>query len=715
MAVLNKIRQRSLVLILVIAMALFAFVIGDVFRNSDGFSGGSQDIIATINGEDIKREPFMFQVQNMQQRVGPNTSETQIKNNIYNQELNRIVMNTEFEKLGLTVEEDKMLELLERSFGTYPEFQNQDSIFDVNKLRSFIANLKDIQPQGAPLSNFTINYAQWTNNEQSLANGALTQQYYNLVTAGVNSTITEAEAEYLADNASVNLKYVQIPYTSIADSLVEVTKSDIKAYMEKNRAQYEVDETREILFVEFREDASKEDEDALKAELLSLKSDRLEFNDVTKGTDTIYGFDNTKNIEGFVNNNSDIKYADAYLRPSELGSAKDSLSVTAIGSYYGPYKDGEYYKYSRVLDKASKADSVKVRHILIPYVGATRVAPDETRTPEQAKATADSIYAVVKNNRSKFKDLLDLSSDKVSNEAEGVIEFAYNQSFAPEFRAFSFDNKKGDIDVVETSFGYHIIEILDQTSFSNTVKLATIARKIEASEKTIDDVFNAKQKFEIAAESGDFNELAEERGLTVRPVTFKELDENIPSLGSQRQIVRWAYNAETNVGDYKSFNVTGVGFVVVKLVDVNEEGLMSVEDATTPVLIEVRKEKKAAMIREMITASSLNDIANNQGQTVKTATSVTLKNTTLSGAGIEPKVVGTAFGLEEGSVSKPIDGEKGVYVIEVTKINEVTMQDNYAGILSRLNSARKSTIQNRVYSALENAADIEDNRAKTVY
>ncbi|GGI56684.1 peptidylprolyl isomerase [Winogradskyella haliclonae] len=714
MAVLNKIRQRSLVLILVIAMALFAFVIGDVFKNSDSF-GTSQDIIATINGEDIKREPFMFAVQNRQQRSGPNATETQIKNQVYNEELRRIVMSSEYEKLGLSVEKDKMRELLETSFGAYPEFQNQDSIFDVNKLNAFIANLKDIQPQGAPLSTFTINYAQWTNNEQSLANGALAQQYYNLVKAGVNATVAEAEDEYLADAQTVDVRYVQVPYTSIADSLVEVSKSEIKAYMEKNRDLYEVDETREILFVEFREDASKEDEDALKAELLGLKADKFEFNTATKATDTILGFDNTTNIEAFVNSNSDIKFSDDYLRSSQLGAAKDSLANTAIGAYYGPYKDGNFYKYSKVLDRASKADSVKVRHILIPYVGATRAAADVTKTPEEAKATADSIFNVLKGNRSKFKDLLELSSDKVSNEKEGVIEFTYNQGFAPEFKAFSFDNKKGDMDVVETSFGYHIIEVLDQSGFSNTTKLATVAREIEASEKTIDDVFNGKQKFEIAAESGDFRELAEERGLTARPVTFKELDENIPGLGSQRQIVRWAYNQDTKVGDYKSFTVSGVGYVVVQLVDVNDEGLMSVENATTPVLAAVRKEKKAEMIRNKISATTLADIANNQGQSVKTATGLTMKNTTLSGAGVEPKVIGTAFGLQQGVVSKPVDGEKGVYVVEVTKINEATKLDNYAAILARLSNARKNTVQTQVYSALEKAADVEDNRAKTVY
>jgi len=714
MAVLNKIRQRSLVLILVIALALFAFVIGDVFRNLDS-TGGPQDIIATVNGEDIKREPFMLAVQNMQQRTGPNTSETQVKNNIYNEELRRIIMSSEFDKLGLTVEKDKMRELLETSFGNYPEFQNQDSIFDVNKMSAFIANLKDIQPQGAPLSTFTINYAQWTNNEQSLANNALTQQYYNLVKAGVNATVTEAEDDYIAGAKTLDLKYVQVPYTTIADSLVTVTKSDIKDYIERNKDTYQVDATREILFVEFKEEASVEDEDALKAELLVLRSDKLEFNESTKGTDTVFGFDNTKNIEAFVNSNSDIKYSADYFRPAQLGTAKDSLSNTAIGEYYGPYKDAGYYKYSKILDKASKADSVKVRHILIPFAGATSAAPDVMKTNEEAKATADSIYSVLRVNRSKFVDLLELSSDKVSNEKEGVIEFAYNQRFAPPFKAYSFDNKKGDMGVVETSFGYHIIEILNQTAFNNTLQLATVARKIEPSEKTNDDVFNAKQKFEIAAETGDFRELAAERNLTVKPVTFKELDENIPGLGSQRQVVRWAFDNETEVGDYKSFTVAGVGFIVAQLVDVNEEGLMSVEDAAASASTAVRNEKKAEMIRKKIATGALADIAAAQGQTVKNATGVTMSNTTLSGAGAEPKIVGAAFGLGQGEVSKPIDGNRGVYVVEVTKVSEATKLENYAAIIARLSNARKNNVQTKVYSALEAAAEIEDNRSKTVY
>ena len=718
MAILNKIRQRSLILILVIALALFAFVIQGVIDNPNAFSG-SQGVVATVNGKDIDRTEFQQKVKNYQDRAGGRVSSTQAMNAIYNQELRNIILTEEYEALGLSVEKDEMRDLLKNSFQSYPEFQDENGNFDVNRLNAFISNLKDISPDSAPLTSagqsFNINYDIWTNNEQSIATNALQQTYYNMIKAGVSTTIAEAKDEYLADAKNVDIRFVQIPYTTIADSLVQVSKSDIKAYMKDHEEQFKADANREVVYVEFKEEASKEDEEAIKTALLKLKSDTAEYNESSGNTDTIPGFDSVSDVAEFINSNSDIKFNDTFLRAAQIPAvAKDSLTKLQVGEYYGPYRDGEYFKLSKMLAKEQMADTVKVRHILIPYAGGQRADASVTKTPEEAKKTADSILAKIKSG-TKFLDLLDLSSDKVSNEDDGEIEFAYNAGMAPEFKAFAFDNKKGDIDVVGTSFGYHIIEILEQKSFNDTYKIGTLARKIEPSQKTLDEVFNSMSKFEIAAKDGDFTELAKERELAVKPITFKELDENIPGLGSQRQVVRWAFEETTDVGDYKNFPISGFGFIVAKLVEKNEEGLMSVEDASVSALPEIRKEKKAQMIREKIKASSVDEIAKNQGQSPKTAAALTLKNTTLAGAGVEPKVIGVAFGLEQGKTSKPIDGEKGVYVIEVTKVTEATELDNYTSIMNRLNATRRGAVQGKVYQALEKAADIEDNRAKTVY
>ncbi len=715
MAVLNKIRQRSLILILVIALALFSFVIGDLFKNSDALTGGSQDVVATINGKDISRTEFQQKVKSYQDRAGGRQSSTQAMNTIYTQELRKIVLQSEFEALGLSVEKDEMRDLLKNSFSSYPEFQDENGTFDVNRLNAFISNLKDLKGETAPLGNFLVNYDSWTSNEQTIAANAIQQTYYNMIKAGVSTTISEAEDEYFGDAKTVDVRYVQVPYTSIADSLVKVSKSDISTYIKNNKEKYKVDASREVVYIEFKEEASKADEDNIKAGLLALKLDRTEYNESSKNTDTVPGFSSTTDVEEFINSNSDIKYSDSFFRATQLpATAKDTLMKLNVGAYYGPYKDGEFYKLTKVIATKQLPDSVKVRHILIPYVGGTRADATITKTQDEAKATADSILTKIKGG-TKFLDLLELSSDKVSNEKDGEIEFDYKAGMAPEFKAFAFDNKKGDVEVVGTSFGYHVIEILEQQSFNTVIKVATLADKVEPSDQTLQDVFNKMSKFEIAAKDGDFNELAKERELIVKPITFKELDENIPALGSQREVVRWAFNEDTDKGEFKNFPISGFGFIVAKLVEKKEKGLMSVGDASITALPEIRKEKKAKMIREKITATTVDEIAKNNSQSPRTAAAVTIKNTTLSGAGVEPKVVGAAFGLAEGATSKLIDGEKGVYVVEVTKVNEATKLDNYTSVMNRLNTERKSVVQGKVYQALEKAADIEDNRAKTVY
>ena len=715
MAILNKIRQRSLILILVIALALFSFVIGDLFKNSDALTGGSQDVIATIEGTDINRNDFMQKVKNYQERFGGGQSSTQAMNAIYNQELRKVILDAEFDKLELSVEKDEMRDLLKTSFSSYPEFQDQNGSFDINRLNAFIANLKDVQPESVQLSNFQVNYESWANNENTIASNAIQQSYFNMIKAGVGSTIAEAKDEYLGESKTVDISFVQIPYTSVADSLVKVTKSEVQGFIKKNKEDYQVEATNEIVYVEFKEEASKQDEDNIKAGLMALVNDKIEFNDITKATDTILGFNNATNIEDFINLNSDVKYSDIYLRASQLPAvAKDTLMNFEVGNYYGPYRDGEFFKLSKVVDIKQSADSSKVRHILIPYAGGNRADPSITKTRAQAQTTADSILAQIKGG-TKFVDLLELSSDKVSNENDGEIEMAYNASFAPEFRAYGFENKKGDIAVVETSFGFHVIEVLEQSNFSKTIKIATLADKVEPSEQTLQDVFNKMSKFEIAARTGDFNTLAEERKLTAKPITFKELDETIPGLGSQREVVRWSFNDNTDAGDFKSFSIAGFGFIVAKLVEKNEKGLMNVEDASITAIPEIKKEKKAKMIREKISGSTVTDIAKNQGLSARTAAAVSMSNTTLSGAGVEPQVVGAAFGLQVGATSKPVNGVKGVYVLEVTKINEAPALDNYTSYVNRLNTARNGTIQSKIYQALEKSAVIEDNRAKTVY
>ncbi len=714
MAVLNKIRQRSFFLIVIIALALFSFVLADLFKNSDALTGGSQDVIASVNGNDIDRVDFMNRVETVQRSLGPNATSTQAMNRVYDEKIRESILSEHSDDLGITIEQAYINDMLRQSMATYPEFQNEAGIFDPAKLQEFIANLEAIKPQPAQLGNFMMTWNDWLNFEQNLIKSAKEQVYLNLVKAGANATMAEAQLDYIMDNETIDVRYVQIPYTTISDSLVKVSKEEMKDYIEEHKADYESEASRNLNFVEFVEEPTMEDEEEVKANLQSMLNNRVEYNPVTKRNDSIKGFKDTQNNAEFVGMNSSTRFNDAFIFKTALPSQyQDTIYNLNIGEVFGPYKNDGYYNLTKLVDTKMIPDSAKVRHILIPYMGATRVDPSVTATDAEAKAEADSILGVLKTNRKKFVELLDLSSDKVSNEKEGVIEFSYNDSYAPEFKAFSFENNVGDIDVVKTSFGYHIIEILSQTGKTKAIKIATVSQEVEPSERTVDEVYNKASKFESAIQDNVFQDVAAKNNYEIRTINnVKELQESLPGLGNNRAIVRWAFEDGTDLGDFKRFSIPTGGYAIVQVVKINKKGLMSPEDLPTNIVQEIRNKKKAELIRKKITGNTIDEIAANQNVTPQTSTAINMKNPTLLGAGEEPMVVGYAFGLKQGETSKLINGNKGVYKIEVTKRNEAPKLDNYQAVMKRLSITKTGVSQTKAYDALKASADIEDNRAR---
>ncbi|WP_298535957.1 peptidylprolyl isomerase [uncultured Algibacter sp.] len=707
MAVLNKIRQRSLFLILIIALALFSFVLADLFRNSDALTSKSQNIVATINGKDISREDFLQKVEVMQRQLGPNSTNTQVMNRVWEQEVRQAVMDTQFEELGISVEKDQMRDLLRTALATSPEFLNEAGLFDENKLNEYIANLKETSPEG---------FQSWVNYEKQLASNALSQNYFNMVKAGLTGTLSEGELEHKLEGNKVDIRYVQVAYSSIADSIVEVSKSDISNYIKENKSQFEIEASRDIRFVEFKEVASIEDENAIKAELNTYLNGQLV--DTRGRKDTIVAFAQVKNNEDYINAvaASDIKFSDErFVFKSSLPTEfADDIYNLNEGDVFGPFKHDGYFKLSKIVAVKQIPDSVKVRHILLPFVGSQSAAQDITQTEVEAKAMADSLLAVLKGNRAKFPEFVkEFSSDQGSVAKEGRYDWHPYNTMVPEFNDFEFEGKTGDIGVVKTIFGFHIIEIEGQKDKKKAVQVGTIARKIEPSEATSDRVFRDASNFEINAGKGDFESIATEKDYTVRPVNgIKVLDESIPGVGNQRPIVRWTFEEESEIGDIKRFNVPE-GYVIAQLVAKHKEGLMSVEDASAKVLPVIRKEKKAELIRNRVSATTLDDLAAAENTTVRTATGINMKSPTISGAGREPIVVGSAFGLSEGETSGLIDGEKGVYMVEVTKVTPAVELDNYQAAANRVEQQKSSVVNSKLYNALKSAADIEDNRAKT--
>ena len=713
MAVLNQIRERSLFLILIIAMALFSFVFADVINKGGGALPGDQNVVATVNGIEMEREDFMRKVENLERQNRASRSNVQSMNTIWDIELRRLILASELDQLGITVEKNLMRDLLKNNLLSFDEFRNSEGEFDQRKLNEFISNLKEISPETMDLQGSQINYESWNNYESTVASSGLEKIYFDLVRSALNSTVFDGKTQHAYENDNVDLKYVKIPYTSIPDSLVKVTKSDVKKYMQQNKSDFEVKASRDLIYVKFEENPSESDQKQIETQLEELLKDREEFDFDTKTTKKVLGFKNTNDNEEFLNLNSAIKLYDSYVFENSFSKEMEPIIYSMKkGDLYGPYKEGDYIKITKLVNTRKIPDSVKVRHILIPYSGSLRSDPNETKTKEQAKKTADSIYRIVLRRPSKFKSLLELSSDKASNENDGEIEFSYVDGFAPEFKDFSFENNVGKISVVETDFGFHVIEILSQSRRKKAVKVANLALKLEASERTIDSIFNITSKFEIAIDKSNFRDVASDFNYKINPVNnIRELNENIPGVGAQRSIVRWAYNSDTKLNDIRRFNLQSGGYLVAMLTSINNEGLMSIDKASITATSKIRKEKKAKMIMDKINERTLENISSNQNQNIQTALAVNMKNPVLSGTGNEPSVVGYAFGLDEGETSKGIIGNSGVFYILVDKIKYANVMSNYQSYMNLINSINLGSYNSKVYEALLESAEIEDNRS----
>ncbi|SNQ43420.1 peptidylprolyl isomerase [Cellulophaga lytica] len=697
MAILENIRKRTTVLILIIGLALFAFVISGIF-SADGMSGvKTGTTVAEINGKDISIDKFRREVEAASNRFGAGATSMQVVNSVWDQEVKNAILSDEFDDLGISIEQDQIINFIASNpgFSQNPQYQNENGVFDEYIFKEFISTLKTENP---------AQYALWLQQEQAIMQAAKEQTYFNLVKAGLGATLKEGELDYKLANDKIDIKYVRVPYTSIADSSVAVSKDEIAAYIKDHEEDFKQEKARDFQFVYFEEKPSLEDEKAVEAKVVSLLNDKVEYND------TILGFRNTKNIEEFLDRNSDLKYDTIYKTKNVLSPKfADTLMALNIGDIYGPYRDGNYFKVTKMMDK-KKDGNVKASHILVAWEGAERANPEVKRTKEEAKKRAEELLKDAKKGDVEFSVLARDNSDGPSASRGGDLGYSQQGRMTPKFDEFMFSNNVGTIGMVETEFGFHIVKIDDK---QDLVRVATLARAIEASEATINSLFTEATQFESDAKDSDktFLELSKEKKYVARPVNkIKAMDENLPGLAAQRAIVQWAFNDDSEVGDIKRFPVNN-GYAVVQLTGKYKEGLMSVEDASFMVLPKLRKEKKAAQIVAANKGKSIDAIAKDNNVSASTASALTMKSPTIPGAGREPFVVGSAFGLNQGDTSGLLEGETGVFMLTVTKKEEAPKLDNYSTYANMVQTTAMQRANSAVLNALKKSAEIEDNRA----
>ena len=705
MAILGKIRQQSIFLIIVIGLALFAFIISGAIGTGTSSSDQNRPV-GIINDENIPLENFKTLVE---QEVRSNGSTTiQAVNSVWNQYLESLVLKSQFDILGIDAGKNQIEQTISNTESIIKDerFINEAGFFDFGLFSDFIFQMRDQNPTA---------YEQWKIQEANIIGSAKQSIYFDLIRSSISVLDSDITYKYELENNSVDIKFVKIPYSSIQDSLINVSEDEIDEYIFKNKDKYEFKPIRDLDYVSFIEKPSIDDENIIRNSLDDLLEDKIEYNEVSKLTDTVIGFKKTNQVIDFVDRYSEIEFDSTYLPKGRLAfEYGEILFNLKIGDVYGPYKEMGTYKISRLLDK-KKNGSIRASQILISYEEGSRALNKEIRTKDEAKKIAENIYKQALRRPKDFALLAINNSDGFASESGGDLGYFQEKTVNKKIFEYADKSKIGSIGIIETEFGFHILKIVDK---QDILLFANISKKIIPSEKTSNQVFREASQFEMdLSKNDDFNLIAQSKNYNVRNVkNLHILDENIPGLPNQRSIVQWAFSEDTKVGMIKKFNLSYGGYAIVQLINSDDNGLISSTKVRDEVREKLMKAKKSDLIiNSNKNENSLEDLAAKNRLEINEASSLKQVNEIIVGAGREPYILGSAFSLKKGKVSDLIKGEDGVYKIELVekRIIERVNEDQiaYQNIKQKLFIDEQNALGKSILDALKKSAEITDNRA----
>jgi len=677
-----------------IAVVLALFVLEPLLQHSSSLFGSSRNTVGSIDGEEIKYEEFNPKVEQSvaqfkQQYGGSVNAQMQAMavDNAWQAEVAGKLLTKEYARLGLSISGDELFDLLQ---GKNPSplivqyFGNQQT-GQVD--RSAVLSSLKAQQKDPKLKQ------QWDMLQAEIEKQALQQKYVNLVRNSVYVTSLEANDEYINRNKLVNFKYVNLDYSSILDAAVKLTDADYQAYYDANKKRFDnPNETRGFEYVHFSIKPTAADSVVVKTQIEKLAAD----------------FRTTPNDSLFAANNSDVKVPYTYIAKGKLDPAVDSVIFNyGAGSYYGPVLSGNSYKLIKVIDTRFSPDSVKASHILI----------DPSKIGEAAAfKLADSLKSLAQGG-SNFGELAKKYSIDGSKDKGGDLGTFARNTMVAEFENAAFNGKTGDIKVVKSQFGIHVIKIEKQIGSSRVAKLAYIEKSLTPSSKTRDAAYKKAINFLNEVKAANFSSLAQQKGYTVAVADkITPTQGYAPGLDSPRPLIRDAYEAEKGEVLPQVYTMED-GFVVAHLTDVKPKGQLSLEDVKKQIQPMVMNAVKAKLLTDKINkalagTSSIDQVASKLGKTATPVQNMVFANPIIPGLAQENKVVGAVFGSQVGKLSKPVEGEKGVYVFVVDGFANPAPIDNMFKQKETMLLGITQRSLGAAFQALQDKSEIKDNRVK---
>ncbi len=695
MSILSKIRDNIALVAIIIFIALIAFVLGDLFSGLGGASFGNPPA-GTVAGESVDYQEYQSRLSE-QPNQGDELARGQMADQVWQQMVDEKLLDAEYERIGLMVTGAEIYDMFTRPV-PHPNVQQyflQNQQVSPDQIKQALASYTSNEADKERFKNF----------EEFLARSRAQERLFNLVQAAWVSSPAQAKAIYTNQNRSANISFLGVNYSAIEDSTIAVSDDELRSYMKAHPADYEQEEQTFIRYVTF--DITPSAEDTAKA-LEAIAKNIPAFAEAQR--DSVYTM--TKSSRPYSPGN--------YVTISEVpADIRDEVVAGELRQVFGPVREGGLFKLYKLVQKEEGEESyAKINHILVTVAGNTAA--------DTATARSKAADLARQANAGNFASLASENSDDFASKTNGgELGWVSRGQFGADFDEAMDKAAVGSIvGPVKGRGGFHVVQVVNKTK--TTYDLAEIEQTILPSADT--RRLTEGQANQLAAklnESKNINQVAEEVGkVAFASAGLTPASRTLPGVNGGRDVIVWALYADEGATS-RVFRVNSNKLVVAQVSKKSPKGLLALDDETVRdgVTQKVRDEKKGKIIRERLSGIASSDLnamrdaynaAHGAGAYINTATSISFETSTIPGIGPDAFIIGKISGMTEGQVSSPLVGLNGVYVVQVTGIQEAPEPDPaiLANSVISQQTQGGSTLRSKAYPALREIAGVEDLRAK---
>ncbi|MCC8171963.1 MAG: SurA N-terminal domain-containing protein [Parabacteroides sp.] len=704
MATLEKIRNKAGLLILVVGIALFAFIIGDFLRSGSTYFRQSQEVIGKIDGNEIKIHDYnqrvdemaeMYKMQSGQNSL-PEEYMTQIRESVFQNIVRDTVMAEETGKLGLTVTPEELFDMVQGENISPVLLQMQIFVnpetgtFDKTALLDFLKRIEGVNEASPADLIQEKNF--WLFWEKSMKQQRLEQKYTTLLSKAIVANPIDAKDAFESAAVNSDIAYVMQSYASVPDSTVSVSKSEVEKRYNERKELYKQKEAKVIKYIAVDIVPSQEDYDNVSNEIEGIKDE----------------FKSSANVADLVNEYSEVPYMDVYFSLNAFDPDLKQFAATAqVGDVHGPVFADNKYRMFKLVDKIMAPDSVKVSHIMLAGSSAAATAALADSLKNELKKGAD--FAALAGQYS-----MDRSAQN-GGELGWFTEATALRGVGADFRDAVFSAPLNEVVEVKSNYGTHLVKITGKTANVNKYKVADIDMSVSPSSKTYSKIYNELNQF--LTKNGTAEKIesgAKEAGYNILTnVTVTADNQTLGNIKNSRQVIRWAFKEDK--GALSDIFECDDKFVVAAVQGTLKEGYRSLNAVKPQLEAEIRNEKKGDMIASALAskgAVSLDQYAGLTNSKVDTVKFVNFDTRRITGIGIEPKLNGYIAVAEVNKLSEPVKGNNGVYVFEVYNREKDAREYNEADEIKSLEAANAYRYSYQVIQELVDNADVKDTRIR---